>query len=77
MSHRLLPISEPGAGASVSRSANSWRVKRCCASVSQYTSKDNCTRVRKRSPLARSACSVRRRPAPNSPSNRHRPMKIE
>ena len=52
---RVLPISAPRAGASVSRSENSWRVKRCSASVSQYTSNENCTRERKRSSLTRSA----------------------
>ena len=36
-------------------------MKRCCASLSQYTSNENCTSVRKRSSLARSSCSARLR----------------
>ncbi|MGY3365198.1 hypothetical protein ACVWZL_002323 [Bradyrhizobium sp. GM2.4] len=42
-------------------SANSWRMKRCRASDSQYTSKENCTRVRKRSSLSCRATSDRLR----------------
>ena len=60
-SQRVLPISEPGAGALSRVGAKSCRVKRCSASVSQYTSKDSCTSVRKRSSLACSACSRRLR----------------
>jgi hypothetical protein len=71
-----LPISEPRAGASARPSPNSCRVKRCRASVSQYTSNENCTSARKRSSLSRTARSARRRPALNSLSRKHNATKI-
>jgi len=55
-------ISVSGAGASARSSANSWRMKRCCASVSQYTSKENWARVRKRSIAVRRSSSLAWRP---------------
>lgn len=40
-------LADLGKGGSASVSANSWRTKRCCASVSQYTSKEKLHQVAK------------------------------